>query len=392
MTVEVYPEKRTKDGKRVRLKDKWRVVIHCNGTRRDRVFTGKKTDAHRYGARVEEKMLVEEGKREIRNVPTFSDFCVTDYRPYAETEIESTWRRVRQYQVATLMEFLGDTKLDQITTTQVARFKRKHRNRGLKRSSVNDLLKTLSAVLTYAREMGYRCASPKIVYFKITHRDKKPRAEAWTLDEVNELFKKLAEKQPDILPMVVCIANTGMRKGEALNLRWEDVDLEKREITIRPNEEWQPKDGKARKVPISDALVPWLTVVPRRSEKWVFPSAETGRKYVYWPQLKFNKARDAAGIGTGGPHRLRHTYATYLVLESRDLFLASKILGHTHTRVTEIYAGLLSDHLDRARDAISIPATVSPAALKASRKWKVAPENLAHDLAHLAEKRGKGRA
>ena len=40
-----------------------------------------------------------------------------------------------------------------------------------------------------------------------------------TLDEVNTLFTKLAEKEPDILPMVVCIANTGMRKGGISRIR-----------------------------------------------------------------------------------------------------------------------------------------------------------------------------
>ena len=144
-------------------------------------------------------------------------------------------------------------------------------------------------------------------------------------------------------------------------------------------------------VPMNDALLPWLERIPRRSDRWVFPS-ERGTKYAYWPQKSFNEARDAAGIGKGGPHRLRHTYATYLVLETKDLFLVSKILGHTHTVVTEIYAHLLSDHLDRARGAVSFPTDISPAGLEASCKWKVPPKNLGHDLGQTAPDAEKGRA
>ena len=50
--------------------------------------------------------------------------------------------------------------------------------------------------------------------------------------------------------------------------------------------------------------------------------------------------------------KLRHSYASQLVLATRDLFLVSKLLGHTHSRVTEVYAHLMTDHLDRARDAV----------------------------------------
>lgn len=79
-------------------------------------------------------------------------------------------------------------------------------------------------------------------------------------------------------------------------------------------------------------------------------------------------------------------------METKDLFLVSKILGHSHTAITEIYAHLLSDHLDRARDAVSFPTSFSPVELEASRKWKVPPQNLGHDLAHPAPEAEKGRA
>jgi integrase len=43
-----------------------------------------------------------------------------------------------------------------------------------------------------------------------------------------------------------------MRKGEALALTWPQVDAERREIRIWPSEEWQPKNGRPREVPISE--------------------------------------------------------------------------------------------------------------------------------------------
>ena len=96
----------------------------------------------------------------------------------------------------------------------------------------------------------------------------------------------------------------------------------------------------------------------------------SGHKYAYWPQRKFDRARKAAGL-IGGPHTLRHTYATHLVLKTRDLFLVGRILGHTHTRVTELYADLLPDHLDIARDAIDFAPDVAAAEMEARKKWRM---------------------
>ena len=50
------------------------------------------------------------------------------------------------------------------------------------------------------------------------------------------------------------LANTGCRRGEALALQWIDVDLAQNMVRITPSEEWQPKNGRPREIPISDEL------------------------------------------------------------------------------------------------------------------------------------------
>jgi integrase len=199
-----------------------------------------------------------------------------------------------------------------------------------------------------------------------------------TTEEVEKLFAAAAEKAPAVLPLIVFLANTGCRKGEALALTWESVDLERMMVRIWPNEDWQPKDNDPREVPISDALLPWLSTdeKDRLSKKWVFPCPKTKGRYAYWPKRGFDEARKAAGLD-GGPHTLRHTYASHFLASTPDLFLLARVLGHSDTRVTRLYAHLLPDHLARARDAVSLAPAVGPATLKAAKRWKVDADALA---------------
>jgi hypothetical protein len=169
------------------------------------------------------------------------------------------------------------------------------------------------------------------------------------------------------------LANTGSRRGEAIALTWEDVDLERRMIRYWPSAEWQPKSGEPRDVPINDALLPWLQA-PHGSDKWVFPSARKGpdgklQPFTYWPQRKFDRARTHAKLA-GGPHTLRQTYATHFLATTPDLFLLGRVLGHSSARVTELYSHLLPDAMTRAAQAVSFPTTLTPAALEQAAKWR----------------------
>ena len=58
---------------------------------------------------------------------------------------------------------------------------------------------------------------------------------------------------PELYSIYFTFLNTGMRKAELENLEWDDVDFERRKISIRRKESWQPKTGE-REIPINDAL------------------------------------------------------------------------------------------------------------------------------------------
>jgi integrase len=99
----------------------------------------------------------------------------------------------------------------------------------------------------------------------------------------------------------------------------------------------------------------------------VFPSRE-GSRYAFWPVNLFDRARKAAGLA-GGPHKLRHTFASHFLATTPDLYLLAQIMGHSHAKVTELYAHLLPDHLARGRAAVSFAPAVGAAEHAAGQRW-----------------------
>lgn len=343
-------------------RDRWLVRIYHRGKPLTWRVNGTKRDAEALEARL--RLDLDVAGEQPRTVPTFSAFCVATYRPHAELRLRASWWSKQSYILATLIERLGGTSLRDFDAAVLETYARQRLRDKLRPVSVNNELRVLLRVLRFARddcEMSIRV--PK---WEALDEGGHSRVTAWTHGELDRLLATTAEKHPAILPLVVCGANTGMRKGEILAVLWENVDLGRRQIRVWPSEEWRPKNGKPREVPISDALLPWFQC-DRRS-RWAFPTRK-GERYAYWPQRQFDECRTAAGL-KGGPHQLRHTFATHFLEHTPDMFLLARILGHSDAAVTRLYAHLLPEHLATAQNVVSVEAPIGPAAVEAKRRWK----------------------
>ncbi len=346
----VYP------GRRPRT---WRVTIFAQGKQHEWIVEGSRKDANTHEAR----MRLDLQARAIaqkRSVPTFCVFSKETYRPHAETHLGvSTWRKVRVYQVATLVEFLGDLRLSDFNPEHIENFKRWRIEAGVQSSSINNELRVLKTMLRWGREqMGLPIPLLKL---KMMPKDGKRRVRTWSLDEVHRLYDAASKKAPQLVAMLHFALDTGCRKGEVLAAEWSWIDWEARLLRIPVTEEWQPKDKEAREVPLSDALTKALKR-RARSSRYIFPN-NRGERYRTFPEKLFRKLTKAAGIH-GGPHTTRHTYASHFLKAQPDLPLLAKVLGHSQTYVTELYTHLLPEHLDRARNAVQL---CPPGPLKAVR-------------------------
>ncbi len=324
----------------------YRVVIWAKGKRHDFRLQCSKAEAESFEAR--KRLELDADHLNKRTAPTFSDFCLNQYKPYATTNLKpTTWASSRKYQLSNLIEFFGAMKLTELSTEAKEQYKRE-RIQHVRATTVNNELRLLGTVLRWAAELGYPTAGPK--YKKLKPRGR-GHVKAWTAAELEAFFEAARIVSPELLRLLVFLANTGCRKGEALAAEWSWIDFDAELIRIPATEYWEPKNGQPREVPLSDACRTVLTGT-RKSNRWVFPNRD-GERYATFPKDLFWRARDAAGL-TGGAHKLRHTFASHFLMAVPDLFLLAQVLGHSTSRITELYSHLLPGHLGRAKNAVNL--------------------------------------
>ena len=108
------------------------------------------------------------------------------------------------------------------------------------------------------------------------------------------------------------------------------------------------KGGKVRYVP----MPPELTAEFKRypvvlGEQRIFPPEPGARRERQRVDRSFETILDLAGIGEFRFHDLRHTFASWYMMNGGDLYELAKILGHSNIKMTERYAKLAKNHIAR---------------------------------------------
>jgi integrase len=346
-----------------------RVVVWKDGAPVERIFEGSKADGDRFEAAL--RIELEAHEHDTRSVPSFGALCREKYTPFAKANFASSTWRTRKHLLVNLCEFFDSKKLTDFTSADTEAYKAfRKKSSDLSPSSTNGELRFLLNVLRWAEKQGYAVRVPWVTFLKAPAG----RARLWSRKELNALLTATKHLHPELLGLVLFLLNTGCRKGEALACEWSWVDLKAGMLRIPANRYWKPKSGRAREVPLSDACREVLDVPEkyRRSERWVFPNRD-GVGYSFFPDAIFKELEDEAEIA-GGAHTLRHCFASMFLETTPDLYLLAQILGHSHTRTTELYAHLLPDHLGRARNAVNVraPRTMAKGMASATRSRKTA--------------------
>lgn len=123
-----------------------------------------------------------------------------------------------------------------------------------------------------------------------------------------------------------------------------DIDLDRRLIAVHLGRHGTTKSSKARYIPIIDTLLVFLRelALKRGGNKLVFPGEDHKPRSRPGVRFPFKQAARRAGLPNALQfHDLRHTFASHWVLDGRDIFRLSKILGHANVTITlKVYAHL----------------------------------------------------
>ncbi len=146
--------------------------------------------------------------------------------------------------------------------------------------------------------------------------------------------------------ILMLIYSAGLRVGEAVRLRIEDIDSDRKLIHLRG-----AKGKKDRYTLLADSVLERLREYYRlyRPREFLFEGADGRRHYSERSvQHVFERAVEAAGIRKQvSVHSLRHSFATHLLEGGTDLRYIQELLGHNSSKTTEIYTHVSTKSLGR---------------------------------------------
>ena len=263
--------------------------------------------------------------------------------------------RVRMY----ILPILGSVPIASLRKAHVMKWRDDQATR-FAAATVNGNLTCLSSAFSYFVDQEWVEINPCHGVSRIEEKD----AAIYTwIRSREEITKLLIECPKGIREFVTLAVGTGMRLDELTHLRWADIDLDRRLIAVHRGRHGTTKSGKARYIPILDALMPFLRQhsLNRNGADLVFPGENSKPRSKPGVRFPFKQAAKRAGLPEQLRfHDLRHTFASHWVLDGGDIFRLSKILGHSNVMITQkVYAHLAPEawEQDYHRVSFVVPDT-----------------------------------
>ena len=266
--------------------------------------------------------------------------------------------------------------MESLTEMDVEGWRRKALQAGQQKSTVNRAWQRLRAVLGKAHDRKLIGPPPKVRRFKLDARGRvrylTPEERARLLAALDAREKRRGEERarmndwlraralPELpahgtftdhlKPLVLLVLNTGLRRGEALGLRWGAIDFARGMVHV---EAATSKSGQSRDVPMTAEARAVLESLREQQQQPSDPDGHLftladGKRLQSVGHKTWHDLMGAARIKNFRFHDLRHDYASRLVMADVDLYSVSKLLGHSDVAMTQRYAHLAPDYLRAA--------------------------------------------
>lgn len=328
--------------------------IRINGKRvRRSLNTTKKSVAlYRFKKEREELLAEHDGSR-----VQFSDFC-KKYLDWARSSKPVSALREEQ-RLDKIQRFFAELQivyLDEITPFHIEQLKAELGKTGL----INDLEKqkgvskaTINRYLQILRGLFYKAIDWEIYnkqnpLKKIRFHRENTVIEPLSDNQVERIIHAAREisrephssLQRSFYDVCILAINTGMRKSEILNLKWEDLNEE--ELLVNG------KGDKIRYVPLNLEAKAIITRQPRKTE-WIFDISNRHQPDLF--RRTVGQIRKKTGIDFNF-HLLRHYFATKLIGNGIDLITVAELLGHSKISTSLLYSHTNKERKKKAVDAL----------------------------------------
>lgn len=236
--------------------------------------------------------------------------------------------------------------IQEITTWQIEKYKAKRKDE-IKPASVNREIALLKHMYSKAIEWGKAKENPakKVKLLKGEIK----RVRFLMPDEIQRLLSNCADH---LKPIVTVALHTGMRKGELLNLQWDQVNFDQGIISIL-----NTKNHERRDIPMNETIKTTLKEIERKGP-YVFCNGDGGNFLNV--RRSFETALRKSSIEDFRFHDLRHTFASNLVMEGVDIMTVKELMGHKDLTMTLRYAHLAPNHKTKAVNILDRIMSLNP--------------------------------
>jgi integrase len=258
----------------------------------------------------------------------------------AKNQVKGKVERDR-YCLARLMPYFSGRQVEDLKRADVRRYVAQRLAQGVKLVTVHRELCLFCAAVNFCNvelELAMPNPASKLGLPRSEHRVR------WiTQQEAARLIQE-AERyasRPHLAVFIRLALNTGCRKGELLHLEWSRVDFVHRQFLLEAR---HTKARRRRTVPLNDAALDALRHMEAWRQghglvsSWVFGYDE-GKRIASF-KTAWTAALRRAGIENFRIHDLRHTFASWLVMQGESIYVVKDLLGHASVTQTERYAHL----------------------------------------------------
>ena len=224
------------------------------------------------------------------------------------------------------------------------------REDGWSKKTLDGAIKLYRTFFTYALEAKYCDQNPmtKVKEAKLSSPGKR---DFFSDDELEKIWQTV---DPHWRPCLEFTVHTGLRKGEMINLTWDNVSADPKDpkVTVASSEDWSTKSGQSRVIPLNARAAEILKAQKGLHKTYVFTS-RTGKKiHPDEPYHALKKALQELDL-KGDVHKLRHTFGSKLAMLNVDLVAIKELLGHSDLQTTMLYTHSSGEHLRNAVDKLS---------------------------------------
>lgn len=325
------------------------VVRHGKKVLRVKKTTGTKNKHEAVAAEAKERAKLLAKAFVAGKAPFFCDFGDEFVDSYAvannkPSEVDSKRKILKNH----LTPAFGHLRLDELTAEHIEKYKAdklsgdpENKIPPLKPKSINNHLIVLAKLLAVAVEWKKITDPPTVKLMKVEDHD-------FDFLDFEETKRLLDGAEAAWRTAILVALRAGLRIGEIIALRWDDVDLKARTVMVRHGS-WMgivgsPKGGKPKPIPLTAELVAALSELPSRfAGKLVFAQADGSpysREMCHRPLWR---ACVKAGIRKVGWHVLRHSFGSHLAIREVPIKTIQELMRHASINMTMRYAHLTPD-------------------------------------------------